>query len=224
MSVVLLGIAFGTNWSQTYEAVVVQPTPPALNHPTPWVHLAPVVTGRRVFVAGFVGSGSISAQTNTGDVSVTGGPSRTVVLLLAVGIGIVAWRRRPSGPMLAWLAVLALSLRCFFEPVMTDYYLAPPLLAALVLAARAGSRRFAVAAVTSVTVTVYSYHHLGEWAWWLPVTAALFLVLACGYPAKGNVWLDGPPGGPDSAEPESADVSGGVDGGIGRDAPAGTST
>jgi hypothetical protein len=40
-SVVLIGIAMAGNWADTYRALVKQPTPPSLNHPTPWVALAP---------------------------------------------------------------------------------------------------------------------------------------------------------------------------------------
>ena len=65
------------------------------NHPTPWI--------------------ALSTRINAN--SVTTGPGRIIALVLAVGLGLVALRRRPSLAGLVWLAAVALTLRCLFEAV-----------------------------------------------------------------------------------------------------------
>ena len=180
LSVVVMAFAFGGNWSGTYRAVVVQPTPPALNHPTPWLILAPVVAGAgraTVPIGAGVGPRHVPPSVSAGD-------SRLLDLVLALGIGLMAWRRRPSPAKLIWWSALALSLRCIFEPVMTPYYLVPPLILALLASAENGLRRFVVAVTATVALTLVSYQRLGEWEWWLPVTGLLLVVLACGYPVE----------------------------------------
>ena len=44
LSALLVGVAFLGNPSATYRALVEQPTPPSVNHATPWVSLAPHVS------------------------------------------------------------------------------------------------------------------------------------------------------------------------------------
>jgi hypothetical protein len=83
---------------------------------------------------------------------------------------------------------------------MTPYYLAPPLFLCLVLAARQPARRFAAAAVLSLEVTVFAYHHLHPWVWWPPVVASLGTIVALCYPGSD---ASVPPdmSGPSSAAP-----------------------
>ncbi len=195
-ALVLAGIALAGNWSDAYRALVKQPTPPALNHATPWVAWAPRV-GHQVAPKGVTGIqlGNLHGQfhTITGAINsgvlvlVSGGPIRAIGLMFALVIGFFVWRKRPNPVGLIWLCALALTLRCYFEPVMTPYYLAPPLIVALIAAARMGRLRFGIAATVGLVVTVFAYYHLSPWTWWLPVAVMLTVVLACGYPGRSNL-------------------------------------
>ena len=65
---------------------------------------------------------------------------------------------------------------------MTPYYIAPPLLLALALAARQSGKRFWAATILALEITVFAYYHLSPWAWWLPILAGLVAILVLGYP------------------------------------------
>jgi hypothetical protein len=190
ISVFLLAIAFIGDPSDTYRSVVKQPTPPAVNHPTPWVALAPH--------AGTAGGGSrvqhslaseghrvfdLSTGTFRTIQLVAAGPGRAIDLLLAIAVGVLVWRKNPvSYPMILWLAAFLLCSRCFFEAVMTPYYLAPPLVLAVIVAAQQNYLRFATASALALGGTVFSYWRFSPWAWWLPIVAATIAILALGYP------------------------------------------
>jgi hypothetical protein len=116
---------------------------------------------------------------------VAGGPARMIYVALAVLVGVVVWRRPQAPVRLVWLGALVLAGRCFFEPVMTPYYLAPPLILCLVLAARHSTRRFTAAVVLALAVTVFTYFHLQPWIWWLPVVASMTSLVILGYPTAG---------------------------------------
>jgi hypothetical protein len=103
-------------------------------------------------------------------------------MVVAVLVGLYVWRRPQDPVRILWLATVVLALRCVFESVMTPYYLAPPLFLALVLASRQGSKRFWAAAIVAMESTVFAYHHLSPWAWWLPVVAGVATVVALSYP------------------------------------------
>jgi len=190
LSVVLVGIAFLGDAADTYRQVVQQPTPPSVNHATPWAALAPKLTSGAVrtihgvaLVPG-LGHPAITAATARGAqvVEVSGGPGRMIDVILAVLLGFYVWRH-PQPPLrILWLAAAVLVSRIFFEPVMTPYYLAPPLLLCLVMASRQRGTRFWSAAVIALEVTVFAYHHLSPWVWWLPVALGAGAVLALGYP------------------------------------------
>lgn len=195
-SVVLIGIALAGNWSDAFRALVKQPTPPSLNHATPWVSWAPHVgqlpipkAEATLQLGQLHGHYHVFANTvNTNSlIVVSGGPVRTIGLIFAVLIGLFAWRKRPDPIGIMWLCGVALALRCYFDPVMTPYYLAPPLIVAMIAAARMGRLRFGIAAVGSLAVTVFAYCRLSPWAWWLPVVGMLAIVLACGYPGTGHL-------------------------------------
>ena len=66
---------------------------------------------------------------------------------------------------------------------MTPYYLAPPLIMCLIMAALQSRKRFWAAVILALEVTVFAYHHLNPWAWWLPVVVGLAAV-ALGYPTR----------------------------------------
>jgi hypothetical protein len=188
---VLVAIPLIQEWANTSRALFQQPNYPTIDHPTPWLALAPVlsrthrvtfprfgrsrVDGHSIFTSHIV-------STIAGEV-VTAGPGRAISIALCVLIGIWVFRHRPSVPQIIWLAALALSLRCVFESVMDPYYLWPPLAIILVLSAR-NWRRFLIAIVSAALMTVWSYRHTGPWAWWLPIVILLAVALASAFPTK----------------------------------------
>jgi hypothetical protein len=78
-------------------------------------------------------------------------------------------------------------MRCFFEPVMTPYHLAPP----LIVAARMDRMRFGMAALFALGDTVFAYYRFTPWVWRLPVAGMVAVVLACGYPGRHYLVADG---------------------------------
>ncbi|MBF6555285.1 MAG: hypothetical protein IVW52_03825 [Acidimicrobiales bacterium] len=190
LSFVLIAVAAAGNFGDTFRALVEQPTPPALNHPTPWVSLTPKITsgGRHLTnYASIVHSHGHISVTHSSAMTqslafVAGGPGRVIDVMLSVLVGVLVWRKPQSAVRVLWLALCVLASRCFFEPVMTPYYLAPPLFLALVLAARAGGARFWAAAVLSLEVTILAYHHLNPWIWWSAIVLGLAGIVALGYP------------------------------------------
>ncbi len=190
LSVVLVGVAFAGNPSETYRAVVQQPTSPIVNHATPWEALAPVVSrtashsGTVTNIVPGLGYPKVSevATTVQGQLLVSGGVGRMIDVLVAVLIGLFVWRRPQSAVQLLWLSALVLVSRCLFEAVMTPYYVAPPLILALVLVARRPGWRLPVATGLACAISVFAYYQLSPWAWWLPIVSGLLLVLAMGYP------------------------------------------
>jgi hypothetical protein len=191
LSVATVGVAFLGNASETYLALVKEPGEPSLNHPTPWLAFAPRVkdplTATHQGTAPAFGPGGGHFVTAPSAVHhavlVSGGVGRTLDVVLALVIALYAWRRPPSPLRLLWLAGAILASRCFFEAVMTPYYLTPPLLLLLVLTARHDWRRFMVATVVALAVSRFAYLRLGEWNWWLPVVVGLGVVLALAYPS-----------------------------------------
>ena len=193
---VLLVVAFAGNAADTWRAVVQQPTPPAVNHATPWAALAPVVErvtvhAQRYGQAVIGSSGGFTTSTRhtaaTTLVAVSGGPGRFAYFALALAAGLYVWRRSQSAVRLLWIATLVLGARCCFEAVMTPYYLAPPFILALVVASRSGGRRFWSAVVVALATSVFAYFHLGPWVWWLPVITGAAVVVALAYPTRAVV-------------------------------------
>jgi hypothetical protein len=173
-SAVLVGVAAAANWTATFNAVTRQPNWPAIDHPTPWVSLAPHLS-----------NGAVAA-----------GNFRILAILVACGCALVLryrWRgprqtpgwsprtqeERSTGSLedLLWWTAVALALRSVFEPVMVAYYLWPTLAVALVVASSYRSRLLA-ASVAAATVTGCSQIPLrGAWIWWVPMVAGLGLTL-----------------------------------------------
>ncbi len=182
-SAVLLAVAAAANWTATVHAVTSQPNSPTIDHPTPWIYLAPHLPG-----------GQVAA-----------GPGRILAIAAACGCALVAWRRvrrpmppamppagspaaPPAGPssaawrpemlqQLLWWTATALALRSAFEPVMVAYYLWPPLAVALIVAST-NWFRLLPAAVAAVVLTFFSQvQWRNPWAWWLPMITLLGLTL-----------------------------------------------
>lgn len=161
LSVLLLAVAAAANWTATIHAVTSQPNSPLVDHPTPWIYLAPHLPGDQV----------------------AAGPARILALVAACGCGLLAARSWRSGwrpamlPDLLWWTAVALALRSVFEPVMVAYYLWPPLALALITASRSWPRLLG-AGLTATVLTFFSqieWHN--PWAWWTPMIAILGLTL-----------------------------------------------
>ncbi len=198
LSAILVGVAFLGDAADTYRQLVQQPTPPSVNHATPWVALAPklnsgrVTTVRGISLVPGLGHAAGKAFTGTASqvVQVAGGPGRMIDVILALLLGVLVWRRPQPSIRILWLAGAVLASRCFFEPVMTPYYLAPPLIMCLVMASRQRGKRFWPALILALEITIFAYHRLSPWAWWLPIVAGLVGILALAYPG-GRVPSDG---------------------------------
>lgn len=189
-SAALVVLPFVGDWSATTRALVDQPTYPSIDHPTPWLALAPVleksrrVTSKKahtIVLHGISRFTVVVSHTRTGEV-VAPGPARILALVLAVGIGVWVWRRRPGEVEIVWLGAVALAGWCFFEPVMVPYYLWPALALALVPASLLGSWRASGAIAAALAATWYSYEHLGPWAWWAPLMAMVGAALLMAWP------------------------------------------
>src|SRR5579859_1681277 len=163
---VLLAAAAAANWPATIHAVTSQPNSPAIDHPTPWIYLAP-----------HLAAGQVAA-----------GPARILSIVAACGCALVVARRwraaRPPAPWdhdtlagLLWWVALTLALRSAFEPVMVAYYLWPPLAAALAASARDWRRLLPVGVVAAVLTFFSQVQWHDPWAWWTPMVAGLALAL-----------------------------------------------
>lgn len=200
------GVAFLGNPSETYRALVTQPGEPSLNHPTPWLALAPRIpdplsqthNGTLPTLGRHLGGFHTAKWSTKPVIIVSSGPGRMIDVVLALLLAVYVWRRPQTPERLLWLAGVILASRCFFEAVMTPYYLTPPLILLLVLAARARGWRFPVTLAVAIAVSRFAYQPLGEWAWWLPVAGALSVVLYLTFPGRVDLGRpDGPGTGPD---------------------------
>jgi len=162
----LLAAAAAANWTATVHAVTSQPNSPSIDHPTPWIYLAPHMPG-----------GQVAA-----------GPARILAVAAACGCALIVarrWRaarsaRRWGDQMLEellWWTAVTLALRSLFEPVMVSYYIWPPLAVALVAAAR-GWPRLLLTGCVAVVLTFFSQISWHDpWSWWTPMVAGLALAL-----------------------------------------------
>jgi hypothetical protein len=167
-SFVFVGTPLISNWGQTTKVLFHQANFPTVDHATPWIAFSPHLSS----------------------ISVAAGPGRMVALIAAVGLGVAAWRYRPSIVGLVWLGAVALTGRCFFESVMVPFYLGPPC-ALIVLASsvRKGSARMVVAWLAAMVATILSFRHWSEWGYWLPMVAMLTIGLACAYPGRAALGI-----------------------------------
>ncbi len=182
-AMVLLGAAAAANWNATYQAVTGQPNWPRVDHPTPWMLLAP----------------------HMADGAVAAGPARALAILAACACALIVARRLHATPdgarwsratlrELLWWVALALALRSLFEPVMVASYLWPALAVALVASTRSW-RRLISTSVVAVAVTFGSQSSWrSAWGWWAFMVAGLALTLYfAGVPARRT-----PPAVPDA--------------------------
>jgi hypothetical protein len=173
-AVVLLGAAAVANWKATDNAVTRQPNWPAVDHPTPWLPLAPHLAGG----------------------AVAGGPARALAILAACGCALVAGRRlraarhaarwsRATLTELLWWTAVALALRSVFEPVMVAYYLWPGLAVALIAATRNWPRLIATAVVAAAVSFGSQSSWRSPWGWWGFMVLGLALTLLFAYVPRG---------------------------------------
>jgi hypothetical protein len=192
-SAMLLVAPLAYAWKTTVHALVDQPNYPSIDHATPWLALAPVLQPAREFGGGLVlrhTTGGLTFTTAPGRLVevVAGGPGRLIAIGCAVALAVVVARARPSEPTVLWLAALALCLRCVFESVLDPYYFVPGLAVALVLAARTSGRRLGAATLCAAACTYWSYRHVGQWEYYLPVTVLLLGAWALGRPDGPARW------------------------------------
>jgi hypothetical protein len=173
--VLLLAAAAAANWTATVHAVTSQPNFPTIDHPTPWIYLAPQVA----------------------DGQVAAGPGRILAIVAACGCALVVARRwraaRASGGWsqeevlweLLWWSAAALAFRSAFEPVMVAYYLWPPLALALVAACRDWARLLATGSVAVLLTFFSQVQWRNPWAWWTPMVAGLALALVFAWARPG---------------------------------------
>ena len=182
-SVILLAPALLSEWSATSPIFLHQANYPRIDHPTPWMAIAPSLP----------------------DHAVGAGPGRVLAVALAVGLGVVAFRRRPPLLGLLWLGAVALSLRCAFESVMVPFYLGPPWAVIVLLGACSGrSWKLGVAGSLAMVATVVSFHRLSEWGYWLPMVLLLAAGLTVVWPGRSALESRCPAPSPDATPVQSA--------------------
>lgn len=173
-AVALLAAAAAANWTATVHAVTSQPNAPTVDHPTPWIYLAPLTP--------HLSGGSVAA-----------GPARALAIVVACGCGLAAWYRWRTVRLTAawsqemlqdvlWWMAVALGLRSVFEPVMVSYYVWPPLAVALAAASRDWSRLVPAGATATVLTFLSQAGWRDPWTWWTPMIIVLGLTLVFARP------------------------------------------
>ena len=194
-SVLLLIPPLVQEWKPTTYAILKQPNFPTIDHPTPWLALAPVLTPRRwgytyALHSTTLPSGKTSVVYGSTRMlfgeTVAAGPGRTIALVLACLVGVWVAKRKPSLAEVVWWAAFALALRCVFESVIDPYYLIPTLVLAVVAASTVGRIRFCLTIAAAAIATRTSYWHTGEWRYYLIVMGSFLLALAFSWPGRKN--------------------------------------
>ena len=144
----------------TLHTLFDQPNFPKVDHPTPWVLLAP-----------HLGHGVVAA-----------GPGRLIGLVAACALGFIAARYRHDRMMIVWLAAAALAVRCLTEAVMDPYYVAPAIALALVAVSSRSWQRCILVGAAGAALTVLTYYRPGIWWYWLEMAAAFAVMLALSWP------------------------------------------
>jgi hypothetical protein len=192
-SILLLIPPLLKEWHATTFTLLKQPNYPSIDHPTPWLSLAPILErSHRAFVevpklvTKPDGTHSIEyVKTAIRIVAVvSAGPGRWAALLLACAIGIYVAKAKPDLPSIVWWIAVCLSLRCVFECVMNPYYLLPAGAIILVLAATLSGYRFLSTSLVIAACTTLSYQFIGPWAYYTSVIGLLVVALAWAYPRR----------------------------------------
>ncbi|MFZ1062922.1 MAG: hypothetical protein WAN30_05560 [Acidimicrobiales bacterium] len=200
-------------WSATTRALLQQPNFPALNHPTPWLALAPALHHPRYLYTptivthtapdGKVTGAAVLKKILSGPV-VSAGPGRELALALVVVIGLLLLRRSSTWPRLVWWLAVALSLRCVFESILDPFYFFPGLAIALLAAFTTTKWKMTLTIIFAGACVYFSYQHLSPWHYYLLVTITMVVALACAFPVKRTIRSEDP--GANSGQPELLNV------------------
>jgi hypothetical protein len=156
------------NFHRSLMVLTRQPTFPQIDHATPWVYFSPTLAPHVV----------------------AAGPSRVLAGLVALGAGWMARRWRDDLSRLAYALAIVFTARCVFESVMVPYYVMPALCFALLVAfTRAWPTRL-VAVAAAFGVTVMTHYHMGEWSYFVEMTALLVVVLIASRPRSPGSAVD----------------------------------
>jgi hypothetical protein len=201
-SVLLLLPPLVQEWGPTTRILLKQPNFVGPNHPTPWVSLAPVLDPAHIetvpvlkhvkLANGLHRAIEVMIKVHTLPV-VAAGPGRILAVIIACLIGVFVKVRRPSWPRIIWLAALALSVRCVFEPVMVPYYLLPGLALTLMAASMGRVSKFSLVCVAAAVCTWLSYFHFSPWDFYISMTLPLLAALAWSWP-RSDFATNPPPG------------------------------
>jgi len=167
--VVLVGPVLA-NAHRTIHAIVDRPSFPTVDHPTPWITLAPHLSPTVVAT----------------------GPLRLASVAAAMAVGIAAGRNSAGDARrLCWAMTVWFACWTMFEPVMVAYYVAPLVLAALLATAVLAPEtprswiRLAGAVAAAAVLAWFSLRHLaGHWSWWLVAVALTAVLLALAWPGR----------------------------------------
>jgi hypothetical protein len=160
---VLLAAVMIPDFHDSWKILSQQRTFPRVNHPTPWVLLSPHI----------------------GPHMVAAGPSRIGAVLVALGAGVAAHFWRHDLHRVVWLAAVVMAARCFFESVMTPYYVMPAVTICLIAAASRGGWRWMAALVAGIGVTVVTHYHANMWIYYcVYMTPLLVALLALSFPSR----------------------------------------
>lgn len=197
-SIVLLIPPLVKEWHATTFTLLREPNYPTVDHPTPWLSLAPVIQrSHRAFAEipklvtkpnGTHSLEYVKAAFRV-DAVVSAGPGRLVALVLACVIGIYVAKAKPNIPMIVWWVAVCLSLRCVFECVMNPYYLLPAGAVIFVLAATLSKFRFVAISLAVAACTVLSYQFMSPWVYYTSVVGLLVVALASACPRERSLPL-----------------------------------
>jgi hypothetical protein len=190
--VVVLGPALIADWGELSYWLRHQPNYPAFNHVTPFTSSSPVIVYRHFD-------------------AVAAGPTRTFALGVALLLGVLFCRHRPSLERLLFVIGLVFLARVVFESVLDSYYTWPVMAIALVLASRGGWPRLVGATAVALFATWFSnLAWVGVWPWWgiMVATLVVLLALAAPWPAARSQPTEPPA---DRLAPAGARPSAGVD-------------
>lgn len=165
-SAALLVLPLTMNWSTTVHGLVDQATYPALNRPTPWLHLAPTLGHQ-----GYIGATAVAATAD--------GPARLLAVLASVVLGLAFRRVARELRVVIAVVALTLSLWCALESVIAPYYVWPTIAVALLGLSSASRLRSGGILAFAVFADLASNADLhAEWVWWVIVSALLMLLVA----------------------------------------------